>query len=330
MTGPNETSTAKQLSALMGGAEVLQLNTVQDLWSGYGAIYRVSLAGDTPTQVVVKCVAPPNQMNHPRGWNSDLSHQRKLRSYEVERAWYLTYAPRCRETCRVPELLAEECADGRWLFVFEDLDHAGFPARRHHASPDEIRACLSWLASFHATFLGENPNGLWPIGTYWHLATRPEELNAIADQRLREAAPLIDTRLNSCTYQTLVHGDAKVANFCFPPRGGPVAAVDFQYVGGGCGMKDVAYFLSSCLAPSDLNRQAAAFVDWYFDELRVCLAARLDPQEIDALEAEWRSLYRFAWADFYRFLAGWSPQHWKIDQYSRRLTNEVLAELCSE
>jgi hypothetical protein len=311
----------------MGGDEVLHLDPIQDLWSGYGAIYRVALAGRGPTPVVVKWVSPPSRTQHPRGWDSDLSHQRKLRSYAVERSWYLDYAPRCGESARVPTLLAEACTDERWLFIFEDLDAAGFSARRHRVSPDEIRACLSWLASFHATFLGEEPAGLWPVGTYWHLATRPEELRAIGDPVLHEAAPFIDARLSACKHKTLVHGDAKIANFCLPPQGGPVAGVDFQYVGGGCGMKDVAYFLSSCLDPSDLDAQAARYLDDYFDALRTYASARLNREALVELEVEWRALYVFAWADFYRFLAGWSPQHWKIDRYSERMTQEALAAL---
>ena len=117
----------------MGGDEVLHLQPIQELWSGYGAIYRVALAGRSSIPVVVKSVSPPSRTQHPRGWNTDLSHQRKLRSYAVERAWYLDYAPRCGDAARVPTLLAEACTDERWLFIFEDLDAAGFSARRHRA-----------------------------------------------------------------------------------------------------------------------------------------------------------------------------------------------------
>ena len=326
MTEPRPPSISEQILSLTGG-EILHLAHVQALWSGYGAIYRVDIGGSRPLRVVVKHVAPPSEMNHPRGWNSATSHQRKLRSYAVEQRWYLEYAGRCGEDCRVPELIAESCADATWLFVFEDLDEAGFSARRHHASPSEIRACLTWLASFHATFLNVKPSGLWEVGTYWHLATRPDELQAIRDPRLREAAPLIDARLNACTYQTFVHGDAKIANFCFPPRQGSVAAVDFQYVGGGCGMKDVAYFLSSCLPPSELEEQASQLLDAYFVLLRKALGARMTKAEKDALESESRTLYPFAWADFFRFLAGWSPHHWKIDRYCQRMASEAISSL---
>jgi hypothetical protein len=35
---------------------------------------------------VIKYVKLPDQGLHPRGWNTDRSHQRKIRSYQVETA----------------------------------------------------------------------------------------------------------------------------------------------------------------------------------------------------------------------------------------------------
>jgi hypothetical protein len=60
--------------------------------------------------------------------------------------------------------------------VLEDLDDSCFPVRKDSASMREIQVCLQWLANFHAAFIGEIPVGLWPVGTYWHLETRPDEL----------------------------------------------------------------------------------------------------------------------------------------------------------
>ena len=48
---------------------------------------------------------------------------------------------------------------------------------------------------------------------------------------------------------------------------------------------------------------------------------------VEPLEAEWRALYPIAWADFYPFLAGCSPDQWRIHGYSDRLSREVLATL---
>jgi hypothetical protein len=307
-----------------GATDLREVERIQSLWSGYGSIVRYALVGSAVPSVVVKHVQIGDRPGHPRGWNTDISHQRKLHSYQVETAWYERWAPRCKSACRVPHCYAIECSDEEVFMVFEDLDVSGFSARRSRVSPRDIRLCLSWLANFHARFLGESPDGLWQQGTYWHLATRPDELAALADRQLREAAPAIDHKLFSCRFRSIVHGDAKLANFCFADDGKAVAAVDFQYVGGGCGMKDVAYFISSCLYEDDCERQEGALLDAYFCELRKAVHAEVDGA---ALEQEWRALYPLAWTDFFRFLQGWSPGHWKIHSYSQRLAREVLAAL---
>ena len=40
----------------------------------------------------------------------------------------------------------------------------------------------------------------------------------------------------------------------------------------------------------------------------------------------WRDLYAIAWTDFYRFLAGWMPDHPKTHAYTRQLASQALAE----
>lgn len=295
---------------------------IQELWSGYGKIIRVGLEGSPHNSVVVKHVQSEKAKGHPRGWNTDIGHQRKLRSYEVETTWYERYSSEC--TARIPQCLAIDHHENEVLIVLEDLDDSGYPLRKTSVNLTEINAVLKWLSEFHASFLGKTPEGLWEQGTYWHLETRPQELNSLKDQRLKEAAPLIDETLNSCRYKTLVHGDAKLANFCFS-KGGEVAAVDFQYVGGGCGMKDVAYFIGSCLDEDECEVMEKQILDTYFNCLQQALGTRNQ-----ALETEWRSLYRVAWADFHRFLKGWSPGHWKINSYSERITQEVINNLLDE
>ncbi|MDH3982074.1 MAG: ecdysteroid 22-kinase family protein, partial [Kiritimatiellaceae bacterium] len=237
-----------------GATKIVESEIIQSLWSGYGIIVRCGLQGSELESVVVKHVHWPDAVHHPRGWNTNLSHERKVKSYQVETAWYHQWASRCDDTCRIPECLALETHGDEVFMVMEDLDAAGFGERRSVVSDTELKACLSWLAHFHATFMGEAPSNLWETGTYWHLKTRPEELNELTDKKLKQAASAIDRKLKECPFQTFVHGDAKLANFCFS-NDGTVAAVDFQYVGGGCGMKDVAYFLGSCLAETECERQ---------------------------------------------------------------------------
>ena len=41
---------------------------------------------------------------------------------------------------------------------------------------DEADMIIEWCAAFHACFIGNEGDGLFKIGTYWHLETRQEEL----------------------------------------------------------------------------------------------------------------------------------------------------------
>ena len=320
----------KIISRVTGATEVIRLEDIQTLWSGYGMITRYGLKGCDDDSVVVKHVKLPELSRHPRGWNTDLSHQRKIRSYQVETAWYRDWARLCDDRCRVPRSLALESSGDEFFMVLEDLDGSGFPVRKDSVSMDEMRLCLVWLANFHATFMGQQPAGLWPVGTYWHLDTRPDELAALTDLALKQAATRIDRKLTACKHQTFVHGDAKLANFCFSRDGQHVAAVDFQYVGGGCGIKDLAYFVGSCLYEDDCERYESELLDCYFARLKEALLLRQPSVDPEAVEAEWRSLYPVAWTDFHRFMKGWSPGHWKIHGYSERLAGEVVARLDME
>lgn len=309
------------------GRSISQTQIVQTLWSGYGQIVRCSVEGGSCSSVIVKHVKWPDQRDHPYGWTSDHSHERKLQSYQVESTWYDQYSQVCSDACRVPVSLALATQEGGVIMVMEDLDMAGFAGRRQNVNQVELNACLSWLASFHATFMGECPEGLWPTGTYWHLGTRPDEFGALEEGSLKRAAATIDCRLAESPFQTFVHGDAKLANFCFTADGRRAAAVDFQYVGGGCGMKDLAYFLSSCFDEDECERMAPEVLDRYFGLLSEALELSGKVLDFAALEANWRALYPVAWTDFYRFLQGWSPGHWKLHRYSERLAREVLAAL---
>jgi hypothetical protein len=303
----------------IAAAEGCELGSrLQPLWGGYGHLWRAELtrAGQA-SSVIVKDVRPPAD-------DGSLSHRRKLRSYRVEQAFYERYAARCDDACRVPRALGLAAEHGRFISVLEDLDAAGFAGRRSRVDDIELSAVLGWLAAFHAAFLGQSPDQLWKVGTYWHLATRPDELARIEQPALRKAAGGIDARLSAARFRTFVHGDAKLENVCFASEGG-VALVDFQYVGGGVGVKDVAYFLSSCLSPAQCAALIPSYLDQYFIALRAALAPRSVAVELDALEQEWRELFPLAWVDFYRFLLGWAPGQYDPDPFSDGLVARVLA-----
>lgn len=303
---------------------------IQTLWSGYGRIMRLALEGADRESVIIKHVKVPESIAHPRGWHTKKSHERKMRSYEIEMQWYQHWSNTCDEWCRVPACFGVMGKMGIMgqahenLIILEDLDASGFSTRVDTPELSDVKTCVAWLANLHARFLGRKPEGLWPVGTYWHLETRPDELSAMPDGPLKDKASELDRRLTQTNWQTIVHGDAKISNFCFSQDRKNVAAVDFQYVGGGCGMKDLAYFISSCWDEAGCEQYSQAMLDYYFEVLNDAITKNGSDVNIAALEAEWRQLYSVAWADFYRFLLGWSPGHWKIHGYSARMVREAL------
>ena len=308
-----------------------KVGVIQSLWSGYGEIARYQRRHENDT-VVVKQVILPDDVHHPRGWNTQTGHNRKVDSYHNEANFYQNFAQYCQDKCKVPRCIDLVSNLGMPLLIMEDLDATGFSLRRKSASSEDIQACLSWLAHFHGRFFTVSTQSLWPVGTYWHLATRKDELEAMEPGELKNMAATIDNRLNLAKYQTLLHGDAKLANFCFSADlsvdgKSKVAAVDFQYVGRGVGVKDLAYFLGSCLTEDALFELEEALLTSYFQYLREATSEYAPELDFSQLEAEWRELYCFAWADFYRFLAGWSPEHAKINSYMKQQLELALTRI---
>ncbi|MDH6015364.1 phosphotransferase [Vibrio splendidus] len=349
----NQPELYQKIATSLGCHQGFDVQVIQRLWGGYGELVRLVFAKKSSASmnsVIVKHVALPDKAEHPKGWNTKLSHQRKVHSYQVETAWYQSFTQQWDERCPVPVGLECELAENEWLIVMQDLADIGFPLTSQfdvltvsdesaggeqynaYTSVDvkQRNACLKWLANFHAKHININQqqsSSLWPVGTYWHLDTRPDEFNALADLPLKNQAQHIDRLLKECPYQTLVHGDAKLANFCFDSESQNAAAVDFQYVGHGCAMKDVALFMSSAVRPQDCAELESQMLETYFRYLEEALAYYQPQLSFDEVEAAWRPMFYVAWADFQRFVKGWSPEHWKINPYTEHLTQTVIEQL---
>lgn len=294
------------------------VETVQSLWSGYGSIERWQCDGQS---LIVKRICPPNQASHPHGWDTDLSHRRKLKSYQVEQHWYAHIRKQDAFACHMPALLASQVCNDEQYMLLEDLQAQGYNCHVTQLTHRQIGLVVDWLAQFHGHFLHHSGKGLWDKGNYWHLDTRPEEWARMDDTELQQHAADIDAELKGAKYQTLLHGDAKLANFGF--SNDAVAAIDFQYVGRGVGIEDLAYFLGSCLDGQQLSIQTPSWLARYFHTLAESLALRgIDPAPV---EAEWRGLYDVALADFTRFLNGWAPQHWKLNDTLYQAVKRTLA-----
>ena len=314
------------ISTSTGATDIQVDEKLQTLWGGYGGIFRLSLNGTKHRTAILKLIQPPQQAQHPRGWNTPTSHQRKIHSYKVETHWYANYAGLCGESCRVPLVLSAGSDMACQWILMEDLT-THYPLCVSTLSMPEAAVCLRWLAAFHASFIGKTPNGLWPVGTYWHLDTRQDELKNMPKGELKSSAAKLDNLLKECPYQSIVHGDAKLANFCFSKNKSVVAAVDFQYVGGGVGVKDVVYFLGSCLDENTIEKNESALLSVYFTALRKQIAVTHSDELAQCVERAWSDLYAIAWTDFYRFLEGWMPGHKKINRYTKVLADRAFDQI---
>ena len=150
---------------------IARVECIQPLWNNYGTLSRVVLQGGEQASVIVKHIQIPGELGHPRGFASDISRDRKIRSYAVETHWYQTQNASVPAKAPTPRCLDAFSEAGELFLLLEDLSTRGLNHVLYAVSWDEITVVLGWLASFHARFLGDAGEGLWPSGTYWHLDT---------------------------------------------------------------------------------------------------------------------------------------------------------------
>lgn len=315
----------QKIAHLLEG-KVIESELIQSLWSGYGGLYRFKLLHPYFTSIIVKHISYSNIAAHPRGWKTNAGHQRKIRSYQVETAFYQQYIGRLNESLIVPQLIKRFESDGDTFLILTDLEQNKLQPQTQ-VTQEGIYSVLKWLAQFHASFIQNRAEDLWEIGTYWHLATRADEFNKMPNNALKQKAHLIDKKLNNSQFKTIIHGDAKWANFCFSSDQQRVGGLDFQYTGVGCGIKDVMYFLSSVLDSKGLFQYADKLVDHYFEFFHAASQEIISKNLSVEIENEWRALYPFAWADFTRFLQGWMPTHHKLTGYALEQTQKALFQL---
>lgn len=303
------------------------IELVQKLWSDYGRLERLKLNAGENSSLILKLIDLKNRLNHPRGWNTNRSHQRKLDSYRVEINFYKNYKFLADSNSYFPELIYSSFDDDLIILVLEDLKEAGYPKALQSAGENEIKLCLKWLANFHAKGFNASNKGIWQKGTYWHLGTRQDEFNKMSNSHLKKYANKIDQVLDSAKFKTIIHGDAKLANFCFSNNSDKVAAVDFQYVGFGTPAKDLVYFLGSVLDDEGLENYFDNYKANYYIELEKSISKNeLELNFLD-IRNDIERMWELAVADFERFLLGWMPNHRKLTSFSKKITDQVLERI---
>uniref|UniRef100_A0A7S4K565 CHK kinase-like domain-containing protein n=1 Tax=Odontella aurita TaxID=265563 RepID=A0A7S4K565_9STRA len=340
----DEDSLLRLLPDIDGVESISSESDLQQLWAGYGSVRAFTAvvhrrdssspgSEEESVNLIVKRVRPPPDDG------TSVSHARKIRSYEIEANFYSKYAPRVRSSsgaeCALPSAYHVESSSSSsssdpspsFTFLLSDL-RSDFPV------PDPYRmdgkrteAALRWLAAFHAVFweddegaaLGDDDepsSSLWECGGYWHLDTRREELERVSNRewgRLKAGASVIDGRMRrSAEFRTVCHGDFKSANLLFRSDGSECAAVDYQYVGGGFGMKDVVMLLVSSVDSGTMCHGKRERVLELLRYYREALAENL--RSIGRVPADRVAAYSFDAAvqhyelclmDYVRFMAGW-------------------------
>ena len=320
----SKNSLYEEIGNELGLGTLNSIEEIQSLWGGYGELVRLRFSN---VNVIVKHIKLPKTSSHPKGWNTNLSHQRKLHSYQVEVNWYENFSKQEDKRCKIPKGLKTYQTKDECLIVMEDLEQLGLGVVVKEASKTHIISAIKWLANFHAKFLNTKSDLLWKVGTYWHLDTRPDELESLKDEKLKSYAKIIDEELKNCKYQTIVHGDAKLANFCFSKDSTSCSAVDFQYIGHGCGMKDLILFISSAVKPEECEKEEKLLINTYFEAFHEAMKYYHPNINSKEIEKEWRPMFAIAWADFQRFIKGWSPTHFKINEYTEGITSKALEYL---
>jgi hypothetical protein len=209
-------------------------------------------------------------------------------SYEKEVRFYTELAgsvgictPRCFFAVVDPE-------SGDFVMLMEDLAPAVQGDQLAGCSVDQAALALTEASRLHAPRWGDPSledvpflaapgaetaqllqamyKALWPGFAERYASSLSQEVMDLS-QRLGDH--LASWVLSSTTPLTLVHGDFRIDNMLFGTEAGgyPLAVVDWQTVGLGGGLADVAYFMGASLLPEDRRRNEEALVREYHAQL---------------------------------------------------------------
>ena len=298
----------------------------------------------TESRLVIKQVHVPGQSAE--GFGED--HLRKVHSYKVESVFYSEISDMMNSrgvivptvrliTGELDTSSSTQCEDGMKMSIVMDdlrtLEGHCYERKGNQLNLEEGKAVLSWLANFHAVnwqsmhrLSSAVQNGLWPEGTFWQLDSRTEELKAIDVDwiELKYLAKDIHDALRDSKYRTIIHGDAKAANFLFFQGEGEqginrIAGYDFQYCGFGDAMRDVAYFLSCSIKPGVLYTHERNLLQFYHSQL----VAKLTEEQAHGYSFdELQNSYELCLVDLARFMAG--SRWWGNVDYLQMRTREWL------
>ncbi|CAI7617103.1 unnamed protein product [Penicillium crustosum] len=301
------------------------------------------IAGTT-YPLILKLISPPQKS----GSTADEGHLRKMLSYEVEQYFYSEVVPQLGDDIAIAKCVAStrdmDDAEGSselkglmaTIMVRAALDWlAGFHSRSRglvSASLDEYVQPPLEESSRRQSAGKDVGNGLWLNGGYTYLATRGKEYASLARDTDSEwsdvlcgvsggsslsVAEMVALFLTPCgrAIESYIHGDVKSENLFTTTNGDKVAFFDFQYVGLGLGVCDLAK-LFTCSVPLHMLVDGNGS---FSEQLSMCDGERglleryrmslLQDEESEESELyEWEAFKRHwetALVDWCRFQASW-------------------------
>jgi len=238
--------------------------------------------------------------------------------------------------------LFDDCPmDSRFSLLLKDFSETEGWRQVVQLNLDEMKATLRALAKFHAFFWNGLPrnqkliSSLWPVGSYLDQAKQPlikvEDVSATFRRVVSEFvgtetltgdlkdygailakhAERLDREVHGGDKQTVIHGDAKSANFFYRRNSSgdiEVGVIDFQWTGLGLCATDLAYAIWACPQADVLDKEEE-LVETYYQYLIEELGHQGETGgqgivELDTVKHQ----YRLAFIDLCRVIM---VDHWK-------------------
>ncbi len=238
---------------------------------------------------------------------------------------------------------------GRFVILLEDLARNGchFTNASHPFDLDRMRNLTTSLAAMHARFW-DSPRfssdlswvrTLAPRGRQRRLAKFviqlgirralqrhgdlfPGEITSFAHAMRDSLDPLYDAWSRGPL--TLVHGDTHAGNLFFPPDGKTVGFLDWQVVGRGHGIREIAYTMCNSFAGELRRRHEREIVELYVDALA---RGGVSGFGFDRAWETYRLYAAYAWISIVVTLASGTMQPSKIVVPALERVNRAVLDL---
>jgi hypothetical protein len=255
-----------------------KVGTGQVAASYRGEVHWSSSASDAPASVVVKC---PSEDPTSRATSIEFGlYEKELFWYENLRTKSLINCPRCYASWFAPDT-------GEFQLLLQDCAPAQQGDQLLGASVEQVMAGVKELAYLHAPFIGDaklanHPlfqkdkamkdiriglyEQFWPAFKQRYQGRIDANILAMGDV---VAQHYVQLENREPVLSTLVHGDFRLDNLLYAGENDRPYVLDWQTMGIGCPMKDLAYFIGTSLAdPKERADRELDIVGCYFDTLQ--------------------------------------------------------------